>query len=271
MNEAGTGFERLYEIIARLRSPTGCPWDKKQTTRSMRPYLIEEIYECFDAMDSGDDPHVREELGDIFMLVTMIAYMKEQEGAFSVSVVLQEVCEKLIRRHPHVFGDVALETSDQVIRQWDEIKATVEGRAETERSVLSAVPRTMPPLERAGQLQRRAASAGFDWSDSDGVWRKLREELDELAGASEETARDSGGHAAPNVENELGDVLFSVVNLARFLHVDPAAALNRANSKFERRFSHVEAQMKREGRAMSAEESDRMDDLWNEAKRIEAN
>ena len=250
-------FDRLYGIIQKLRSPEGCPWDRKQTPDSLRPFLIEEIYECFEAMDDGDSEHVKEELGDIFMLITMISYMKEQEQSFSVASVLQEVSDKLVRRHPHVFGDVELETSEEVIQQWAEIKTNVEGR-KVEGSLLDKVPRTMPPLERATRLQGRAADVGFDWSKVNDVLAKVREEIDELGAAI--------GDSDSSIEDELGDLLFSLVNLARFLKIDPTLALHRTNTKFTSRFSYIEREMQKRGQELSRENMGLMDELWNQAK-----
>lgn len=260
MSAVSEAFERLYTIIKRLRGPQGCPWDKKQTPESLRPFLIEELYECFEAMDEGDAAHVKEELGDIYMLVTMIAYMNEQEGSFGVADVLDAVSEKLVRRHPHVFGDVEISTSDEVIAQWAQIKDNVEGRKKR-KSLLDAVPKAMPPLERATRLQGRAADAGFDWSVVEDVWAKVREEIAEL-----DEALVSDGSDADRVEAEFGDLLFSLVNLARFIKIDPAVALHRTNSKFSSRFAYIEREMEKRGEALKRENMAQMDRLWEESK-----
>jgi nucleoside triphosphate diphosphatase len=266
VSDPGAEFQRLYSIVARLRAPDGCPWDRKQTPNTMRPFLIEEIYELFEALDDFDDDHAKEELGDVLMLVTMIAYMREQESSFRVVDVVNEVCEKLVRRHPHVFGEVRLNTSDEVVRQWDEIKGTVEGRGTSSKPLLDKVPKALPPLERATRLQERASSVGFDWREIGDVEAKVQEELRELDAAIEGNIDAKRGSPSAEIEAELGDLLFSLANLARFLGVDPAIALHRTNVKFSRRFAHVEAEMRRRGVPMSQDHLEEMDSIWNEAK-----
>jgi len=256
VSENKSKFNELYSIVKRLRDPDGCPWDRKQTPQSLKPFLIEEVYECFEAIDDKDSEHLKEELGDVFMLATMMAYMMEQEGTFTVESVLDEVNAKLIRRHPHVFGDVQISTSDEVVRQWDDIKENVEGR-KTARSVFQKVPKNLPPLERAHQLQQRCAQVGFDWSHLGDVLAKIDEEMAEIAKAANDPSE---------IEEELGDLLFTVVNLSRFLHIDPTAALHRANNKFVKRFQYVEQEMKRRSHELAAENMQEMDSLWEEAK-----
>ncbi len=262
---AGTAFAELYRVVARLRAPDGCPWDREQTPRSLRGGLVEETYELIEAIDEGDAEHIREEAGDLFLLATMISYMHEEAGEFRVDEALDGIAEKLIRRHPHVFGDAKAETPDKVLKQWQEIKEKVEGRR-PKNSILDEVPRALPPLERAYKVQKKAAKVGFDWPRSEEVWAKAREELAEAEAACEAAAR-SGDHAA--LEAEIGDLLFSIVNLARWLGVDPALALSRTNEKFTRRFRHVERRMAEQGRELSAGEMRLMDELWEEAKRAE--
>ena len=266
--DTGGGFRRLYEIIAKLRAPDGCPWDRKQSPQSLRTFLLEEVYECIEAIDESDDRHTAEELGDILMLVTMIAYMKEQEQRFSVAEVLEEICAKLVRRHPHVFGDAQVANADEVVTQWAEIKKNVEGRKSDSDSVLKKIPKGLPPLERAYQLQRRAREVGFDWSELSGVWEKVDEETRELKASID---GQTGPHPAPsgNVEMEYGDLLFSVINLGRFLKIDPSIALLSANEKFVRRFTHVEQRMRENGQDLSKENFTVMDGYWEEAKRKE--
>jgi len=242
-HDVSRGFRHLYEIIAKLRAPDGCPWDRKQSPESLRTFLLEEVYECIEAIDESDDEHVKEELGDILMLVTMIAYIEEQERRFSVTEVLEEICAKLIRRHPHVFGDAQVANADEVVTQWAAIKKNVEGRRSDSESILKKVPKGLPPLERAYQLQKRAREVGFDWSDLAGVWEK--------------------------VEVEYGDLLFSVINLGRFLKVDPSIALLSANEKFARRFAQVEQRMRESGQEMSKESFALMDGYWEDAKKKE--
>jgi tetrapyrrole methylase family protein/MazG family protein len=257
-------FTALYRVIVRLRAPGGCPWDREQTPASLRGDLIEETYEAVEAIDEKDPEHIREELGDLFLLVTMLSYMHQQEGLFSVAGVLTGVSEKLIRRHPHVFGDLKVRDSAEVLDNWARIKVEQEGRKPKD-SILDEVSSSLAPLERAYKLQKKAARAGFDWPDLEGVMDKLREELGE---ASEAAARGGEGGEAPReeLEEELGDLLFSAVNLCRFLNVDPALALRRTNAKFVKRFKHVEKRMKETNQPMKGEHLALMDKFWEEAK-----
>lgn len=251
-------FSEHLKIVRKLRGPEGCPWDQEQTPTSMRGYLIEESYEAVEAIDEGDGDHLREELGDVILLITMITTMMEDSGAFTVSDVLEEINAKLIRRHPHVFGDAEAENAEAVLAQWEKIKSDVEGRGNKD-SRLDGITKSLPPLERAYKLQKKAAKAGFDWKNPDGPLAKIHEEIDEIA-----EARRTGDVGL--VEREIGDLLFSVVNLARHLGVDPTLALGLTNGKFERRFRHVEQRMAREGLEMSPERLDTMDGYWEESK-----
>ncbi len=254
-------FDRFFEIVRRLRAPDGCPWDREQTAESLRSSLLEEAYECVDGINQADDHNLREELGDIYLLVTMIGYIKEQEGSFTVSEVLDEISEKLVRRHPHVFGESSASTSDEIIQQWDRIKVEVEGKRPKE-SALDGIPASFPPLERAYKIQKKAAKAGFDWTEKEPVLDKVREELDECA-------QELQSGDAEALEQELGDLLFSVVNLCRFLHIDPATALHQTNQKFVRRFHAVERGMKERDLPMDNAHLAEMDAIWNAAKRTE--
>ena len=267
-------FKAFYDIVARLRGPGGCPWDREQNPVSLRGDLIEETYECIEAIDENDPEHIKEELGDIFLLATLLSYMHEEEGVFSVSDVLANVSEKLIRRHPHVFGDVQVKDSAEVLDNWAKIKVTQEGRKPKD-SILDQVSSGLPPLDRAWKLQKKAAKAGFDWPDISGVFSKIAEELEEVKEAVESAANaqpaDSTaakGHATPSekVEEELGDLLFAAVNLCRYLGVEPSVALRRTNSKFTERFKYVEKKMKESGQEMKAENLNVMDKFWDEAK-----
>ena len=263
-------FQSLYDVVVRLRGPGGCPWDREQNPSTLRGDLIEETYECVEAIDEKDPAHIAEELGDIFLLVTMLSYMHEEAGLFSVADVLTDIVEKLIRRHPHVFGESNPKdgpeglTSAQVLDNWAKIKVEQEGRR-PKNSMLDEVSSGLPPLDRAWKLQKKAAKAGFDWPDIEGVTAKIREELDE--------AREAAGDVAHNdmssnekLEEELGDLLFSVVNLCRYLKVEPSVALRRTNSKFVERFKYMEQQMKADGQEMKKENLGIMDRYWNEAK-----
>ncbi len=218
-------FSSLYDVVARLRAPNGCPWDREQSPATLRECLIEETYECIEAIDEENPSHIKEELGDLFLLTTMLAYMHEEEGVFSVADVFQTICEKLIRRHPHVFGEIQVKDSNEVLDNWAKIKVTQEGRKPKD-SILDEVSAGLPPLDRAWKLQKKAAKAGFDWPTLEGVVGKINEELGEVMEAVGNTAKSN------NVEEELGDLLFSVVNLCRYLKVEPSVALRRTNSKF---------------------------------------
>ncbi len=290
---AAQAFGRLYGIVARLRAPDGCPWDREQTPRSLRGSVVEEAYELVEAIDEGDAAHVAEEAGDLFLLATMIPYMYEQEGGPSVADALDGISDKLVRRHPHVFAESTAATPDAVLKQWDDIKERVEGRRRKD-SLLDAVSRALPPLERAYKLQRKAAKSGFDWARAADVWAKAREELLEAEQACEalaartraaeqacEAITASGGvalaaegggasetaaKARAALEEELGDLLFSAVNLSRFLEVDPALALHAANEKFSRRFRQVEKGMAEAGLPLAAENMEAMDRYWEDAK-----
>ena len=262
---AAAAFGRLYSIVARLRAPDGCPWDREQTPATLRGSVLEEAYELVEAIDEGDAPHVREEAGDLYLLSTMIAYMHEESGAFSVADSLDAISAKLVRRHPHVFADSDASTPEAVLRQWNDIKERVEGRRRKD-SILDEVSRAMPPLERAYKLQKKAAKAGFDWAAAADVWAKAREELGEAERECEASAAQ-GDRAA--LEDELGDLIFSAVNLSRFLGVDPSLALHGAIEKFSRRFRHVERRMAEAGLPLAAEHMGRMDAFWDEAKAAE--
>jgi tetrapyrrole methylase family protein/MazG family protein len=255
---AAAAFQRFVGIIMKLRGPGGCPWDIEQSPASLRGDLIEETYECIEAIDEKDPDHTGEELGDLFLLVTMLSYMHEQDGAFSITDVLDRASDKVIRRHPHVFGDLKVKDSAEVLKNWAQIKVEQEGRKPKD-SILDEVSRGLPPLDRAWKLQKKAAKVGFDWPEIAGVFEKIREELDEAAAA----IRDGTGE---QTEEELGDLLFAVVNLCRYVKVEPSVALQKTNAKFTRRFHHVEKQMKNAGVEMKQENLAMMDGFWEEAK-----
>jgi len=260
MKETDQAFKSLYDIVVRLRGPDGCPWDREQSPASLRECLIEETYECIEAIDEENTAHIKEELGDLALLVTMLAYMHEEKGAFSVADVFQTISEKLIRRHPHVFGEVQVKDSNEVLNNWAKIKVTQEGRKPKD-SILDEVSAGLPPLDRAWKLQKKAAKAGFDWPNLEGVVEKINEELGEV--------KEAVGNAAcanEKIEDELGDLLFSVVNLCRYLKVEPSVALRRTNSKFIERFKHMERKMKETGQELKQENLSLMDQYWNEAK-----
>ena len=266
MPDAAIGaFTRLFSIIRRLRGPDGCPWDREQSPRTLRAALVEEAWECVSAIDASDDPNMEEELGDLYLLVTMLAWMKEQEGAFTVESALTRISDKLIRRHPHVFAGAAGGNAEHVLLQWDAIKAQEKAdRGKAARaSSLDGVPASFPALERAAKLQSKAAKVGFDWPSAEPVWEKIDEELRELHAAVH-------GGSSSQTEEEIGDLLFSVVNLARILRVNAALALHRTNVKFERRFREVERRLAAGGSAPAEAGLERMDALWNQVKSEES-
>jgi MazG family protein len=251
----GERFERLVGIMARLRAPGGCPWDREQNFDTIKPYLLEETYEVFDAIDQRDWPNLAEELGDLMLQAVFFAQMASEEGKFRIDDSLDAISEKLIRRHPHVFGDGSAKTSDDVKRRWDEIKADEkkdQGKPQSGR--LDSVPRKLPALVEAQQISSKAAAVGFDWENPEQVLEKLDEELRELA-----QARENGTPA--ELEGELGDMLFVLVNLARFLKVDPEQALRKTNAKFRKRFAFVESHAALPGATLPE-----MEALWQEAK-----
>ena len=267
MTETDHTFKTLYDIIVRLRGPDGCPWDREQNPASLRECLIEETYECIEAIDDMNPAHIREELGDLFLLVTMLAYFHEENGVFTVDDVFRTICEKLIRRHPHVFGDTLVKDSNEVLNNWAKIKVLQEGRKPKD-SILDDVSEGLPPLDRAWKLQKKAAKAGFDWPNLEGVAEKINEELGEVMEAVNSITDSNTGStvAAEKIEEELGDLLFSAVNLCRYLKVEPSVALRRTNSKFVERFKHMEKRMKEAGQELKQENLGLMDQFWNEAK-----
>lgn len=246
----------LEDVVKTLRSPGGCPWDIVQTHKSLRRNLIEEVYEVIEAIDLEDKDLLCEELGDLLMQVVFHARMAEEAGLFSMQDVIDGITEKLIRRHPHVFGDISVKDADEVLTNWEAIK-----RAEKKdrKSVLDGVPKDLPSLMAAYKLQHKAAKVGFDWPDVDPVWDKLHEEVSEL----EEATVDG---SPERIEEELGDVLFTIVNLARFLKIDPEVALTAANRKFKRRFSYIEDKVKAKQQKWEQLTLLDLDDLWQEAK-----
>jgi MazG family protein len=251
----GERFERLVGIMARLRAPGGCPWDREQNFDTIKPYLLEEAYEVFDAIDQRDWPGLAEELGDLMLQAVFFAQMASEEGKFRIDDSLDAISEKLIRRHPHVFSDGTANTSEEVLRRWDEIKADEKkARGKPQQGRLDSVPRNLPALVEAQQISAKAAAVGFDWEHPGQVLDKLDEELRELAAARQ---NGTGGE----VEGEIGDLFFVLVNLARKLKVDPEQALRKTNAKFRKRFAHVEKHAALPGASLAE-----MEALWQEAK-----
>jgi tetrapyrrole methylase family protein / MazG family protein len=250
---AGAAFGKLVEIMQRLRAPGGCPWDREQNFDTIKPYLLEETYEVLDAIDARDWPALAEELGDLLLQPVFFAQMAAEAGHFDIADSLHAINEKLIRRHPHVFAAGDAKTADDVKRRWDEIKA--EEKPER-KGLLEGIPRALPALVEAQQIASRAAGAGFDWENVEQVFEKLEEELDELREAS----------SAEQIEGELGDLLFVIVNLARFFKVDPEQALRKTNAKFRRRFGHIERGLEAQGKTPRQATIAEMEALWQDAK-----
>lgn len=269
---AGAWFEKLVALQKRLRQADGCPWDRQQTHATLKTYLIEEAYEVLDALESGDNAKFVEELGDLLLQVVFHSQIATEGGRFQISDVIREVHEKLVRRHPHVFGAQRARDAAEVLKTWEQIKAQERRTASWGRplsakepgpaSLIDGVPHSLPATLQGWQLTKKAARIGFDWSDACGIFDKMREEATELQHAIE--ARN-----ARKIEEELGDLLFAVVNLARFLEVDPEIALKRANAKFSRRFRNMERLARDTQRELGSVSRDELEALWDAAKRQE--
>jgi MazG family protein len=270
----GGEFQKLVGVMARLRAPGGCPWDREQTHATLRTYLIEEAYEVLDAMDSGDDLKFAEELGDLLLQVLFHAQLAQEEGRFTIADVVREIYEKMMRRHPHVFGNKRAKTAADVLKNWEKIKAqerkqAAEGKEVKEKtekkdaSVLDGVPRSLPALLEANQLTRKAARIGFDWENVEGILAKLTEETGELRAALGNRSR------LQDIEGEVGDILFVAVNLARFLELDPEIALKKTSKKFSRRFREMERVTHERGTTLAEVPREEMERLWEKAKREE--
>lgn len=250
----------LAEIVRILRAPGGCPWDREQDHHTIRRNLLEEAYEAAEAIDEDDPDHLKEELGDVLLQVVFHARMEQEAGRFDLNDVADGICKKLIYRHPHVFGDVTVSGTGEVLSNWEELKRREKGQ-ETRADSVDAVAKSLPGLWRAEKMQKKARKAGFDWPDISGALDKLAEETGELQSAV------AGG---TNVEEELGDVLFAAVNVARFAHMDPEDALSKACDKFARRFRRVEELAQAQGNPLEGMSLEEMDKLWDRAKREES-
>jgi MazG family protein len=271
---AGKWFDKLVALQARLRGPGGCPWDREQTHESLRRFLIEEAYEVLDALEEGDPRKFASELGDLLLQVVFHSILAEETRSFTIADVIESVHTKMVRRHPHVFGSVSAKTSGEVLKNWEEIKReerAEEGSAAGE-SILADVPRSLPGVLEAYQLTRRAARIGFDWENLVDILEKLDEEKREIQSVLPPTP-GTGLKPAPadlelaqRIEEEVGDLLFTGVNIARFLGVDPEIALKGANRKFKQRFQWMESAAAREGSRLADSPRERMEELWNESK-----
>jgi XTP/dITP diphosphohydrolase/ATP diphosphatase len=263
--EAAQHLQEAVEIMARLRGPDGCPWDREQTFDSIKRHTLEETYEVFDAIERRAWPDLKDELGDLLLQVLFYAQMASEAGYFTLQDVASNLNAKLIRRHPHIFGDVVASDSADVLRNWEQIKQSEKEASTTpqsQSSMLDDIPRSMPAVLEAGKLGSRASKVGFDWPNADGLFDKLQEEIGELKA---ELAPSSEGQSKTAVEAELGDLLFTAVNLARHLKVDPETALRATNAKFRRRFAAMESAAGGKD-ALAASTPAELDNLWNQAK-----
>ncbi|HVF91144.1 MAG TPA: nucleoside triphosphate pyrophosphohydrolase [Blastocatellia bacterium] len=264
----GEKFDELVDLIARLRAPGGCPWDREQTHESLKPMMLEEAYEVVEAIDEGNDDELVGELGDLLLQVVFHSDIATEEGRFTVADVIERVSSKMIRRHPHVFGQDTAETSGEVLKNWEAIKAaelSAKGKAvEGEGSMLDSVSSKLPAVMEAFQMTTKVSRVDFDWPDVPSVLEKLDEEVAEL---KEAVASESASHR--EIAGEVGDLLFVAVNVARLLGVDPESALKSSNRKFRRRFRHIEDRLREQGRKPSDSDHVEMDALWDEAKRLE--
>lgn len=256
---ANDRFGELVQIMARLRGENGCPWDREQTHASIKPYLLEETYEVLESIDENDPAKLEEELGDLALQVVFHAQMADEAGLFTIADVLRGINEKLRRRHPHIFGDVKADTAQEVLFNWEQIKKLEREKAQGRASVLDGVPRELPALLRAHRLQEKASRVGFDWNEARQVFQKVEEELAELRAAMESEQPD-------RMEAELGDLLFSLVNLGRFIAVNPEDALRKTIARFIARFQYIEEELARRGTAPGQVTFEEMDALWSEAK-----
>lgn len=254
-------FTKLTEVMKRLRAPGGCPWDREQTYLSLRRYILEEAYELIEAVESEDISNMREECGDLLLQVVFISCIAEERGEFEIGDVLDTLTEKLIRRHPHVFGDVCAETSEQVLKNWEQIKVGERKERQVDSSVIAGIPRGLPALLRAYRIQERAAKVGFDWPKDNlqPVMDKVEEEIGELKEAIK-------NHDSENISEELGDLLFAAVNLSRHLKEDPEITLHKACNKFSARFRSVEDSVLGSGREWSDFSLEELEALWQKAK-----
>lgn len=258
--DTGAAFMQLVKLVETLRGPDGCPWDRAQTRESVSPYLVEETFEVMDALKDGDPTEIREELGDLLFQILFHADMGRESGEFTVADVIHQIHDKMVRRHPHVFGDEVAHTPEEVLANWDRLKSK-EPSKQSRKSVLDGVPRSLPALLRAHKVSKKAAREGFDWDESGHVWDKVHEELDELR-----LALDTGDMA--EAQDELGDVLFALVNLGRKAGLPAEEALTGTIDRFRKRFAHMEVQAGKPLRELTAKE---WEGLWSAAKKAEGN
>src|SRR5499426_1927657 len=267
-NAAGERFDRLVEIMTTLRGPNGCPWDKQQDFSSLKPMLVEEVYEVLEAIDNEDYDGLAEELGDLLLHVVFHAQLGKEASQFDINTVIEKISDKLIRRHPHVFGNESASTPEEVIKNWEAIKAEekaqkLKHRTPEQRSLLEGIPSKLPAIHEAHQISSRAARVGFDWPNIEGIFDKLQEEMHELkeviSSGGEESRRE-------RLEDEIGDMLFVIVNIARYLQIDSESALKRANRKFKARFHYMEGELAKQGKSLEETPLEEMEALWQKAK-----
>ena len=255
-------FQSLINIIDRLWAPEGCMWDRQQTVKTVSRYLIDEAYEVIDAISDGTADDLKEELGDLLFQILFITKISEDEGQFNLSDVIEGISGKMIRRHPHVFGDTTVGSVEEIKMNWETIKTECEGKEQKNASLLSGIPLSLPSLTLARKISEEASRVGFDWERADDVLAKVYEEIDEL--------KTAVGHDRPEqISNEIGDILFSLVNMSRFLDVDPEMALRSTVNKFKRRFALIESSLKDRGKDIRSSTLEEMDDLWNQCKKDE--
>lgn len=252
-------FEHLVEIMARLRGPDGCLWDKEQTRESLKPFLIEETYEVIDAIDQGDINHLKEELGDLLLQVVFHARIAAEKGEFTIGDILKEIIDKLVRRHPHIFASVEVKTSKEIVERWERIKRAEKAEWE-EESRLARIPRSLPALLYALKIQQKMAEVGFDWRKKEDVVLKFKEELEEL---------DRALKGEDNLREEIGDILFMLVNLSRHYDIEAESALRDAIKKFEKRFEYMEEKARAAGKSLEEMSLEEQDKLWDESKNFE--
>jgi len=261
MSETGKAFEELVAIMARLRAPDGCPWDREQTFDSLKKYLIEETYETVDALNNRDMNELRGELGDLLLQILFQSQLAQEQGDFDINDVIEGISSKLIRRHPHVFGETEVSCAEEVVHHWEKIKRDEKG-FEHRKSVLDGVPRTLPALMLAMEISKRAAKTGFEWPDLDAVVEKLHEEVEELK-------HELKNGDSERISDEIGDLLFTAVNIARWKKVDPEDALRSMTQRFGDRFRQIEEAAKSEGKSIEEMSIEEMDAVWNQAKQSE--
>ncbi len=260
-------FERLCWIMEKLLGPDGCPWDREQTHESLKQYLIEEAYEVHEAIETGNPDHLREELGDVALQVVFHAALARQSGRFTIEEVLDGISEKLVRRHPHVFGQTKVDGSGQVLENWEQIKKKERASKKSDDSMLAGVPRSLPALQKAHRMQNKVRRVGFDWPEVDGAIDKVHEEFDELAQAAKHPEGD--GPTDEQID-EFGDVLFSMVNVGRIIGIQSEDALQRTCGKFAKRFRYLEQKAVEDGRKLEEMTLEEMDVYWEEAKKMDA-